>query len=69
MAMKKAVKKVMMAKAKGIKTKVGGRLGGAEIARSEGYAEGNVPLSTLRADIDYALEEAHTTMGIIGCKV
>jgi small subunit ribosomal protein S3 len=55
--------------AKGIKTLVSGRLGGADMARSEGYSEGNVPLHTLRADIDYAHAEADTTYGKIGVKV
>ena len=55
--------------AKGIKTSVSGRLGGAEIARTEGYSEGTVPLHTLRADIDYGTAEAHTTYGRIGVKV
>ena len=59
----------MKAGAKGIKTLVSGRLAGAEIARSEGYTEGTVPLHTLRADIDYALAEANTTYGKIGVKV
>lgn len=68
-AQKQAIKKVMKAKALGVKTKVSGRLGGVEMAREEGYSEGVIPLSTLRADIDYALEEAHTTYGIIGVKV
>ena len=58
----------MRSGAKGIKTQVGGRLGGAEIARSEGYSEGTVPLHTLRADIDYGTAEAHTTYGRIGVK-
>ena len=53
----------------GIKVKVAGRLNGAEIARSETYREGSVPLHTLRADIDYGLAEAHTTYGVIGVKV
>ena len=66
---KKAVQKVMKAGAKGIKTSVSGRLGGAEIARSEGYSEGVVPLQTLRADIDYAAVEANTTYGKLGVKV
>ncbi|MBE6124509.1 MAG: 30S ribosomal protein S3 [Erysipelotrichaceae bacterium] len=66
---KKAVQKVMKAGAKGIKTLVSGRLGGAEIARSEGYSEGIVPLQTLRADIDYAAVEADTTYGKLGVKV
>lgn len=68
-AQKMAIKKVMRAGALGIKTRVSGRLGGVEMAREEGYSEGVVTLSTLRADIDYALEEAHTTYGIIGVKV
>ena len=55
--------------AKGIKVNVGGRLGGAEIARSESYREGSIPLHTLRADIDYGTAEAHTTYGRIGVKV
>lgn len=68
-AMKQAVQKSMRANAKGIKIIVGGRLGGAEIARSEKEVEGKVPLHTLRADIDYGLAEAHTTFGVIGIKV
>ena len=68
-AMKRAVQNAMRQGAKGIKIQVGGRLGGAEIARSEWYREGRVPLHTLRADIDYATYEAHTTYGIIGVKV
>lgn len=68
-AMKQAMQRVMRAGAKGVKVTVSGRLGGAEIARSEGYSEGTVPLHTLRADIDYAVEEAHTTYGVIGVKV
>src|SRR5436853_2488720 len=68
-AMKQAVQKTMRANAKGIKVIVGGRLGGAEIARSEKEVEGKVPLQTLRADIDYGLAEAHTTFGVIGIKV
>ncbi|MDQ0513628.1 small subunit ribosomal protein S3 [Mycoplasmoides fastidiosum] len=68
-AQKKGIKKAMMGGAKGIKTKVSGRLGGAEIARDEGYSEGVVPLSTLRADIDYAFAIAKTTYGVIGVKV
>ena len=59
----------MRSGAKGIKTSVSGRLGGAEIARTEGYSEGTVPLHTLRADIDYGTAEAHTTYGRIGVKV
>jgi small subunit ribosomal protein S3 len=68
-AMKQAVQKSMRAGAKGIKVVVGGRLGGAEIARTEKEVEGSVPLQTLRANIDYALAEAHTTYGVIGVKV
>lgn len=68
-AQKRAIRNTMKAGAKGIKTKVSGRLGGAEIARSEGYTEGTVPLHTLRANIDYATSEADTTYGKIGVKV
>jgi len=68
-AMKRAVTSTMRLGAEGIKVKVGGRLNGAEIARSEWYREGRVPLHTLRADIDYGLAEAKTTYGIIGVKV
>jgi small subunit ribosomal protein S3 len=68
-AMKQAVQKSMRANAKGIKIICGGRLGGAEIARSEKEVEGKIPLHTLRADIDYGLAEAHTTFGVIGIKV
>ncbi len=68
-AMKRAVQNAMRQGAEGIKIQVGGRLGGAEIARSEWYREGRVPLHTLRADIDYATAEAATTYGIIGVKV
>ena len=68
-AMKRAVQNAMRQGAGGIKVQVGGRLGGAEIARSEWYREGRVPLHTLRADIDYATSEATTTYGIIGVKV
>lgn len=68
-ALKQAIQRSMRAGAKGIKTQVGGRLGGAEIARSEGYSEGTVPLHTLRADIDYGTAEAHTTYGRLGVKV
>lgn len=68
-AMKRAVTNTMRIGAEGIKIKVGGRLNGAEIARSEWYREGRVPLHTLRADIDYGLAEAHTTYGVIGVKV
>lgn len=68
-AMKRAVQNAMRQGAEGIKIQVGGRLGGAEIARSEWYREGRVPLHTLRADIDYNTAEASTTYGIIGVKV
>jgi small subunit ribosomal protein S3 len=68
-AMKRAVQNAMRQGAKGIKIQVGGRLGGAEIARTEWYREGRVPLHTLRADIDYATHEATTTYGVIGVKV
>ena len=68
-AMKQAVQKAMRQGAKGVKVIVGGRLGGAEIARTEKEVEGSVPLQTLRANIDYALGEAHTTFGVIGIKV
>ena len=68
-AMKRAVQNAMRQGAKGIKIQVGGRLGGAEIARSEWYREGRVSLHTLRADIDYGTAEASTTYGIIGVKV
>ena len=66
---KKAIKDTMKAGAKGIKTAVSGRLGGAEMARTEGYTEGTVPLQTIRADVDYAIAEANTTYGKIGVKV
>lgn len=68
-AMKQSVSRTMRMGAKGIKVMVGGRLGGAEIARSESYREGSIPLHTLRADIDYGTAEAHTTYGRIGVKV
>lgn len=68
-AMKRVIQNAMRLGAQGIKVRVAGRLGGAEIARSESYAEGRVPLHTLRADIDYAPAEALTTYGIIGVKV
>lgn len=68
-AMKQSVGRTMRLGAKGIKVKVSGRLGGAEIARSEAYREGSIPLHTLRADIDYGTAEAHTTYGRIGVKV
>ena len=64
-----AIQRALKSGAKGVKTLVAGRLGGAEIARSEGYSEGQVPLHTLRADIDYATAEAHTTYGVLGVKV
>ena len=69
MAQKKAIRNVMKAGAKGVKTLVSGRLNGADIARGEGYSEGTIPLHTLRADVDYALSEADTTFGKIGVKV
>lgn len=68
-AMKKAITTAMKSGAKGVKVSISGRLGGAEIARTEWQREGRVPLHTLRADIDYALAEAKTTYGIIGIKV
>jgi small subunit ribosomal protein S3 len=68
-AMKRAVQNAMRAGAQGIKVTVSGRLGGAEIARTEWYREGRVPLHTFRADIDYATGSAHTTYGVIGVKV
>jgi small subunit ribosomal protein S3 len=68
-AMKRTVQNAMRAGAKGFRIQVSGRLGGAEIARTEWYREGRVPLHTLRADVDYATAEAHTTYGIIGVKV
>ncbi|MCX6126068.1 MAG: 30S ribosomal protein S3 [Proteobacteria bacterium] len=68
-AMKKAMGQAMKAGAKGIKVSLGGRLGGADIARTERYMEGRVPLHTLRADIDYATAEALTTYGLTGVKV
>ncbi|HVE44701.1 MAG TPA: 30S ribosomal protein S3 [Gammaproteobacteria bacterium] len=68
-AMKRAVTSAMRAGAQGIKISVSGRLGGSEIARTEWYREGRVPLHTFRADIDYALSEAFTTYGVIGIKV
>ena len=66
---KMAIQRAMRSGAKGCKTLVSGRLGGAEMARAEGYSEGNVPLHTLRADIDYAAAEADTTYGKLGIKV
>ncbi len=68
-AMKQAVQRALKAGAKGIKVAASGRLGGAEMARTEGYSEGNVPLQTLRSDIDYGFAEANTTYGKIGIKV
>lgn len=68
-AQKRAIRNTMKAGAKGIKTSVSGRLGGAEMARTEGYTEGTVPLHTIRADVDYATAEANTTYGKIGVKV
>jgi len=72
-AFRRAMKKVMQAAfrsgVKGIKVRCSGRLGGAEMARTEGYAENKIPLHTLRADIDYDTAEAHTTYGVIGVKV
>ena len=69
MAQKRAIKNAMKAGAQGIKTSVSGRLGGADMARSEGYTEGTIPLHTIRADVDYANSEADTTFGKIGVKV
>ena len=68
-AMKRAMQNAMRAGAQGIKIMTSGRLNGADIARSEWYREGRVPLHTLRADVDYATSEAHTTYGVIGLKV
>lgn len=68
-AMKQAIQRTMRSGAKGIKTMVSGRLGGADIARSEGYNEGTVPLHTIRADINYGTAEADTTFGKIGVKI
>jgi len=68
-AMKQAIQRAMRMNAKGIKVGVSGRLGGAEIARTEHYHEGTIPLQTIRADIDYGLAESHTTYGLIGVKV
>ncbi|MBR3751191.1 MAG: 30S ribosomal protein S3 [Clostridia bacterium] len=68
-AMKQSIQRALKSGAKGIKVMVSGRLGGAEIARSEGYHEGSIPLQTLRADIDYGFAEAATTYGRIGVKV
>jgi small subunit ribosomal protein S3 len=68
-AMKRAVMSTMRSGALGVKVRVSGRLNGGEIARTEQYREGRIPLHTFRADIDYGLSEAHTTYGIIGVKV
>ena len=68
-AMKRALTSAMRSGAKGVKIQVSGRLGGAEMARTEGYSDGRVPLHTLRADIDYGFYEARTTFGRIGVKV
>ncbi|MFA5659426.1 MAG: 30S ribosomal protein S3 [Oscillospiraceae bacterium] len=68
-AMKQSIGRAMKLGARGIKTRVSGRLGGAEIARSESYHEGTIPLQTIRADIDYGTAEAHTTYGRLGVKV
>lgn len=68
-AMKQAIQRTMRSGAKGIKTAVSGRLGGADMARTEGYSEGTIPLQTLRADIDYGFAEADTTYGKLGVKV
>ena len=66
---KQSIGKAMKLGARGIKTRVSGRLGGAEIARAESYHEGTIPLQTIRADIDYGTAEAHTTYGRLGVKV
>jgi small subunit ribosomal protein S3 len=68
-AMKRAVQSALRMGAKGVRINCAGRLGGAEIARTEWYREGRVPLHTLRADVDYGFAEAHTTYGVIGIKV
>lgn len=68
-AIKQAMERTMEKRAKGIKIRVSGRLGGAEIARSEIVSSGSIPLQTIRSDVDYALAEAHTTFGVIGIKV
>lgn len=68
-AMKQAIQRTMRSGAKGIKTAVAGRLGGADMARTEGYSDGTIPLQTLRADIDYGFAEANTTYGKLGVKV
>lgn len=68
-AMKQSMQRTLRAGAKGIKAQVAGRIGGADMARTEGYSEGTIPLQTLRADIDYGFAEADTTYGKMGCKV
>ena len=68
-AMKQSMQRTLRSGAKGIKTQVAGRIGGADMARTEGYSEGTIPLQTLRADIDYGFAEADTTYGKMGCKV
>ena len=68
-AMKQAIQRTMRFGGKGIKTSVSGRVGGADMARTEGYSEGTIPLQTLRADIDYGFAEANTTYGKMGVKV
>ena len=68
-AIKMAIAATMRMNAEGIKVQISGRLNGAEMARSEGFKDGRIPLSTFRADIDYALAEAHTTYGRMGIKV
>ena len=68
-AMKRALTSAMRSGAKGVKVQISGRLGGAEMARTEGYSDGRVPLHTLRADIDYGFVEARTTYGVIGIMV
>lgn len=68
-AMKQSIQRTMRAGAKGIKTQISGRVGGADMARTEGYSEGTIPLQTLRADIDYGFAEADTTYGKLGVKV
>jgi small subunit ribosomal protein S3 len=67
--MKQAIQRTMRSGAQGIKTSVSGRVGGADMARTEGYSEGTIPLQTLRADIDYGFAEADTTYGKLGVKV
>ena len=68
-AMKQAIQRTRRAGALGIKTSISGRLGGADMARTDGYSEGTIPLQTLRADIDYGFAEANTTYGKLGVKV